>query len=435
MNTLDSLPSHKAQILCVDDEKNILSALRRTFRKTAHTIHLAESGAEGLKIIEEHPINLVISDMRMPNMDGAEFLKTVREKHPHIHSVLLTGYSDLDSTIKAVNEGKISGYLSKPWDDTELIIKVDSILKVYFLEQERKRLIAVTHKQNKKLLELNEKLEDKVKARTAELQQIVEMLEKALSEVEESHDSIVKVLSNVIQTRRGNSCFDYSKLAALAQRVAKEVTSDPVFIKQVYHAGLLFELGKLSMTDELFNQPIYLLSDELKKEYNQYPVLGEAALLSIPSLSDTGRTIRYHREYIDGSGEPEGLEGDDIPESSKLLSIVVDYFFLQWGVFQKKQLTATEARDYIFERKEKRYDEKLVNAFVKATKSAAIKKVKEKSVTSKQLANGMVLSRDCVSNKGQLLLSKGTTLDELLIEKLKKLEKFHSAPIRIYIAY
>ena len=113
-------PVPRGVILCVDDAPNILNALNRLLRRPGHTVVTAESGAAGLELLEQHPVDMVISDMRMPQMSGDEFLRLVAERSPDTVRILLTGFSDLQSTIKAVNDGKIYRYLSKPWDDEEL---------------------------------------------------------------------------------------------------------------------------------------------------------------------------------------------------------------------------------------------------------------------------------------------------------------------------
>ena len=101
-------------ILCVDDEPNVLSALSRLFRAHGMTVRVAESGAAGVALLEESAADVVISDMRMPGMNGADFLQVVRERWPETVRILLTGQADAASIIDAVNQGEISRYITKP---------------------------------------------------------------------------------------------------------------------------------------------------------------------------------------------------------------------------------------------------------------------------------------------------------------------------------
>jgi response regulator RpfG family c-di-GMP phosphodiesterase len=105
--------------LFVDDEISILVALRRLCRNTDWDIYTAESGDEGLAVISEHTIDLVVSDMRMPKMNGAEFLEQVVKQSPSTVRILLTGYSDVAATIAAIDKGKIFCHCTKPWDNDE----------------------------------------------------------------------------------------------------------------------------------------------------------------------------------------------------------------------------------------------------------------------------------------------------------------------------
>ena len=105
-------------ILCVDDEPHILSALRRLFRAQGYEILTANGGREGLALLAGREVDLIISDMRMPEMDGAQFLERARQDHPHALRILLTGYADVAQIIGAVNRGEIYRYITKPWDDT-----------------------------------------------------------------------------------------------------------------------------------------------------------------------------------------------------------------------------------------------------------------------------------------------------------------------------
>jgi CheY-like chemotaxis protein len=118
-----------AAILFVDDEVNVLNALRRLFHDEPYVTYFASSGAEGLKILQEHAVDLVISDMRMPEMNGAEFLTQVVMQWPDTIRILLTGYSDIQSTIDAVNKGRIYYYCNKPWNDEDLKLLVRNALE------------------------------------------------------------------------------------------------------------------------------------------------------------------------------------------------------------------------------------------------------------------------------------------------------------------
>lgn len=107
-------------ILCVDDEKNILSSLKRTLMPEGYEVITASSGPEGLDLLAQHKVDVVIADQRMPIMMGTEFLRKVKEQHPHIVRIMLSGYSDFNSLVSAINDGEIFRFISKPWNNEEL---------------------------------------------------------------------------------------------------------------------------------------------------------------------------------------------------------------------------------------------------------------------------------------------------------------------------
>jgi len=138
----------KETVLFVDDEAPILSSLKRLFRKASFNCCFAESGEEGLKLLEGQTVDLIVSDMRMPKMSGAEFLAIARTKWPDTMRILLTGHSDISATIDALNKGGIYRYISKPWNDQELEEAIEQSLRLRRLERERVELLALTQEQN-----------------------------------------------------------------------------------------------------------------------------------------------------------------------------------------------------------------------------------------------------------------------------------------------
>ena len=150
-------------ILYIDDEENNLTSFKSTFRRDYH-IHVATSGKEGLEIMEKHNIQLVITDQRMPDMTGIEFLEKIVPLYPDCMRMILTGFSDMEAIIQAINKGNIYRYVSKPWKREDLKITIDSALEVYNLKSQNKHLID-------DLKEANRTLEQKVNERTRQLEQ------------------------------------------------------------------------------------------------------------------------------------------------------------------------------------------------------------------------------------------------------------------------
>jgi len=126
-------------ILLVDDEPSILASLRRLLRREGYTLHAANSGAEGLELLAEHEVGVVISDARMPEMPGAEFLGRVREMYPETVRIMLSGYTDLDAVTSAVNRGELFRFIAKPWDDGELLDILRDAFRHYEIRRTHRR--------------------------------------------------------------------------------------------------------------------------------------------------------------------------------------------------------------------------------------------------------------------------------------------------------
>ncbi len=164
-----NMKNEKATILCVDDEENILRALCRLLRKEPYRILTAGSAAEGLKILgNEHPW-LIISDQRMPEMDGVTFFKKVMETKPDIIRITLTGFTDVETIREAVNQGHIYKILLKPWNDENMILEIRQAVDQYHLLASNRDLSDRIKAQNEELKNLNEHLENLVKQRTEEI--------------------------------------------------------------------------------------------------------------------------------------------------------------------------------------------------------------------------------------------------------------------------
>lgn len=152
------------RILCVDDERNVLRALERIFLDDDYEIVLADSGDEGLRMMENSgPFQVVISDYRMPVMNGVEFLKVVYERYPETVRIVLSGYADAGAIVAAINEGHIYKFIPKPWNDDELRVTIQNCL-------ERYSLLKKNHELLEELARANQDLEDKVIHRTEQLE-------------------------------------------------------------------------------------------------------------------------------------------------------------------------------------------------------------------------------------------------------------------------
>ena len=161
---------NEVKILFVDDEPNVLRALQRLLVDEEYTLLQAESGEKGLQILaEEEPVQLVVSDYRMPHMNGVDFLKKVYARWPETVRIVLSGYADTAAVVAAVNEGHIYKFIPKPWNDDELKVTIAKAVEVYSLRRENTQLTSELQRMNEKLVSLNEQLDRRVQERTSEM--------------------------------------------------------------------------------------------------------------------------------------------------------------------------------------------------------------------------------------------------------------------------
>lgn len=405
-------------ILCVDDEPNILSSLRRLFRPRGFQILVADSGKAGLAVLEAEPVDLVISDMRMPEMDGAQFLEQVRQKWPDTVRLLLTGHSDVAAIIDAINRGEIYRYITKPWDDNDIVLIVRQALERKAMELETKRLEALTAKQNQELKELNASLEAKVEARTAEIQAANERLKN-------SFVTSIKVFSTLIEMRGGSLSGHSRRVADLCRKIAHKLQLESKLTQEIFVAALLHEIGKIGFADDMLSTPLSKMKPDQLEAYRKHAAHAEQLLLPLHDLHGASEIISAQFERFDGTGFPDHLAGELIPIGTRILSLASDYDNMQIGMQTHSRLRPDEARVMISHGSGSRYDPKVVAAFIETISDAShkVSGVPDRPVKSEEMEIGMVLSRDLITPSGLLMLSSGHILDARMIVRIKNFER------------
>ena len=426
-------PAPPPTLLFVDDEPGILSSLKRLFRPHGFRILTAGSGAEGLQLLEHEAVDLIVSDMRMPEMDGAKFLEAVRARWPDIIRILLTGYADVGSTVAAINRGEIYRYIAKPWNDNDIVLIVGKALERAALERENRRLGELIQRQNEELRELNASLEDKVAQRTAELGQINAFLNLANEELKRNFMVSIKMFSGLIEMREGAVGGHSRRVAELARRLAVRCGLDANAQQDIFLAGLLHDIGKIGLPDALLARPLSRLSSEDQARYRRHALAGEAALMPLAELQQVARIVRSHHERHDGLGFPDGLSGVDIPFGARLLAAVNDYDALQCGVLADKRLSPAEAQASIVAGRGRRYDPEITDALVALLAETAPAPARERVVAAPDLQAGMVLAQDLLSPAGTLLLAADYVLDAKLVRQIQEFARREGALLQLQV--
>lgn len=402
----------RGRLLCVDDEPNILSALRRLFRGHPWDVTIASSGAQALELMAQQPFDVVLSDMRMPEMDGATLLQKVYEAWPDTTRILLTGYADMQSTIAAINEGRVHRFISKPWNDVELPLVIAQAMEHRFLLLERARLEALTREQNERLTHLNAELEQRVQARTQDLAQANEKLKA-------NWLATVSMFTSLMELRDGSMAGHGRRVAASARRIAQAMGLSATECQDVFLAGLLHDLGKMGLPDAVLRKPIRLLNADDLVHYRKHPARAEEALMPLSEFQGAARLIRAHHERFDGRGFPHGLSGEGIPLGARILALANEVDNLLQGQLSEQPVTLEQVMARTQSLKGTRYDPNVVDAWARLESGGATPEANP-MVALLELQPGDVLVNDLVNDEGLLLLAADHALDTRLVQHIQR---------------
>lgn len=431
-------PSAKAAtVLLVDDEPNVLSAIKRELRHEPYRLLMADSGEAALGLLAEEDIDLVISDAIMPGMDGIQLLAEIQQRRPNCMRILLTGKADLSATIRAINEGHVYRYIAKPWDDHELLLTIRHALSHQQSERERRRLEALTQAQNEELLSLNADLERRVAARTEELQQTADMLDAAYGELKQSYVITTRVFSTLINQRLPPSLQTNAQVGRLVCAFAETHGLDETSRHDLEMAAALYNLGRLSWGDQMLTTPAQRLYAKQQSEYRRYPEAGEALLMTLEPLQGAARLIRHHKEHWNGAGYPDRLKGEAIPFGARLLGLAVDFIELQRGMILPRQVSRPGALELLKKLAGRVYDPDLCEAFIslceEQTPDLGPQDTRVMALDTRRVEPGMVLVQDLHSSEGMLLIHHGKTLTQDLIDRLIRFEAAEGAQYTLIV--
>ena len=422
-------------ILIVDDEAGVLSALRRLLHTTPYQVLTADSGATALEVLAAQDVDLIISDMRMPGMSGADLLSRAQALYPDTMRILLTGYSEIEAVARAINEGGIYRYLNKPWDEHDLLLTIRQALEQQRLRKETARLLALTQQQNDQLAAFNAALEVTVKSRTEEIRQTVMFLEDAQRDLKRGFMTMVQVGASMIELRCGALGGESHRVGMLAKRLGLLLGMDGLDAQDLYFAGLLHGIGKLSLPDEILHKSIDRLSSTEAHAYYRHPLRAQMLLTPVAQLNQVAHIIRHQYERFNGRGTPDGLAEGNIPLGSRILAVARDYEGLQSGAITRERLLPEQAVELIKMQAGLRYDPQVVEQFLELLKDPSLLggSTPYRQVGTGELVAGMRLADDLRTGRGVLLMTKGSVVSDYQVSVVRRYEAQDGAPLAILI--
>ncbi|ARN73215.1 HD domain-containing phosphohydrolase [Oceanicoccus sagamiensis] len=424
--------TYQQTLLLVDDEKNVLNALRRLFYGADYQVVTASSGEEALLMMEQYSPDMIISDVRMPGMNGVELLVHIAEKYPDTERVLLTGYSDIESTIDAINSGGISQYIQKPWNDEKLLKLVDKTLSYLDLKQHNESLQATVRSQNEQLKSFNQQLEAKVEKGVLALTETHRQLVARTDALKQSYHNFVELFLTLMKSRLGDFYQDDDQASRLALDIGQSLGLDIEDLQALHFAAKLRHIGLLELDDSVIKTPYEALTPEQQKQLQQYPVIANDLLCSQPFLAAASDIILMHKEQLNGKGYPHKLVAEEISLPAKILAVVNDYLALINGAITAEPLTITDAVNWIAQREGEQYAAEAVAALIYLVENDR-HAINELRLEAAQLQPGMVLSRDFHNANGGLLLAKGSKLNPSMITRIGEITQHIGDTPSLYI--
>lgn len=411
-------------IVCVDDEEGILNSFRRLLKNLDVTVKLFNRGKDALEYIRSNHVSLIISDQRMPGIQGVELLQQSRELSPDTVRILLTGYTDIDASIDAINSGAIKYYLSKPWDDEFLLSRIKESLELHRATVENKRLNNLLNIQNTKLKIFNKTLEQKVAEQTSEIRRQHE-------ELSTSFMNTIKSFSTIIEMRFKDVGSHSQRVATLTSKMCKSLELNGKDYQDIVIASYLHDIGKVSLPDKIIQKDHRDLQKTEIEAYKNHPVLGQTCLYGIQNFEEIAIIIRHHHENYNGSGFPDNLHEQNIPLGSRVIRLAdaFDKFAFKQGYPSTKILK--EAAANLVEHSRSNYDPELVKKFIEhdLAQSFIVPESPDTiTVRPYELEPRMILSSDIHTRSGMFLLPKGAKLSSGMIKRIIKIDSID--PIR-----
>jgi putative two-component system response regulator len=338
-------PQLAASLRClvVDDEPRLRQALVRLMQGEGLTCFEAGSGLEALEVLEREPVTLVLSDMRMPGMDGRTLLRHVRARYPDVAVIMITAVAEVEVAVDCLALGAMD-YITKPFVFEEVRARVAQAL-------EKQRLLS----QNR---EYQERLEERVMEQAARLEELFLVSIQSLAEALELKDPYT----------RGHSV----RVSHYGVAIANALGLEAEMVRQIELGGHLHDIGKIGVREAVLNKEGPLTQEEYE-HIMTHPVLGWRILR--PLLSDNPvalNIVRSHHERMDGKGIPDGLTGTDIPHEARIITVADAFDAMMSRRPYRQGLTTQDALAELRRTSGTQFDPEVVAAFFEALESGAI---------------------------------------------------------------
>ncbi len=325
----------KYKVLIVDDEPDNLALLYRTLRGK-YDIAKSTSPLLALEMLKQETFHCILSDHKMPEMDGVEFLKRASEISPNTMRLLVTAYSDAGILIDAINYAKIYRYIKKPYNPDELLLVVENALEYLQLKIDNSSLI---------------------------------------NDLKELFAGTITAIVEALDAKDSYTLGRSRRVTYYAVKIAKSLHLSDITTGKIELAGLLHDIGMIGVSDDILTKVEKLSIDEYNeiKKHVQHSV---KILDDIKQLNDVVEIIKYHHEHYDGNGYPYGIKGDDIPIGSRIIAVADAFDSMITPKVYRQHISPDEALKYIKELAGKQFDPVVVE-HLEIIMPSAVREIRE----------------------------------------------------------
>jgi response regulator RpfG family c-di-GMP phosphodiesterase len=403
-----SIATRPPRILVVDDTESVLVVATAFLEPDGYDVVTASNGADAIEILKQDSFAVIVSDVKMPQMTGMQFLAQAKLLQPDASRILMTAYVELDAILEAINRGEIYRFISKPFVRAEFLATVKTAVQRYTLIQQNQGLHQATQTMNRQLAETNRILHEQM-ARVADQNIQLESLNKSLDHMLEG---IVELCFKQVETFYPILGRNARRAHAMCDAMAAVLNLPEDDKRMLGIASWLYDIGLVGVPRPLFQRwwdhPNSLGETE-RELIQQHPILGQELTSFVQQFGKVGAMIRAHHERFDGQGYPDGLEGEQISWLNQLLAVAVGY------------AEAVERRQDPTERLKAgsgtEFDPEAVRLLVRCLPHVPSTRG-EREVLLRELEPGMVLAKAIHNANGMLLLPESQVLTAAWINKL-----------------
>ncbi len=346
----------KRSIFIVDDEAPIRKVLKTHLTREGYNVIESSGGNAIFDHLNSNSFDLVISDIRMPEVDGSEVLDYVTKEYSTTPIIMLTGLTDINVAIDIMKRGAFD-YITKPVKKAELMNTIDKALSHKDLLERNEEL----ERQNK---EYQLYLEDKVRERTRDLSEKAFELKDAYKLLKDINIQFVQVMAETIEAKDKYTRGHCDRMRIQCLRIGELLEFSEEDLETLEYATILHDLGKVGVKETILNKEGKLTEEEFE-EIRQHPEMGEKILEGITHMSPAAKIVGAHHENYDGTGYPKGIKGEAIPISSRIIAVADIFDAMYSSRPYRKKLDLETVLTEIKKVAGKQLDPNIVNVFLR----------------------------------------------------------------------